>query len=243
MRYAVAMSSFLVVLTGMALAQSAMPEDSELLKTIFPWCESIVREQNFRVCTGPKYKVYLSGGPIEASLLQKDGGTEWFVAAVAFGQGDDIEHYYWYNQVLVAVIERRGGQSKLIFKTKLPNEGEYMSRVERVKTVQLNGKPTMMLEYRYSDSISNPRGWHVITKLFGLTDKHEPQELWSFETSFVRPSAASLPSENKTVEFHFVDFDGDGDDDIVTSSTVTRTNLWTKYKCENGGYVKFESNE
>ena len=98
-----------------------------------PWTTSLLLEQNFRVCTGEKYKVYLSGGPVQATLLKKDDNAEYFVAAIAFGQGDDLEHYYWYNQVLLAVLCRQNNSIRLVHKVKLHNEGEYMHRVENIE--------------------------------------------------------------------------------------------------------------
>ena len=238
----IATFAFFCVL-GSVFAQSSIPEDSEIIRAIFPWTKSLLLEQNFRVCTGEKYKVYLSGGPVQATLIKKVGNAEFFVAAIAFGQGDDLEHYYWYNQILLAVLCRRGSTMKLVHKIKLPNEGEYMHRVEKIEPKLLNNEPVALLEYRYSDSVSTPRGWHTISKIFGLDDKNQPKELWSFETGFVRPAAASLPSVEKKVNFHFVDFDGDGDDDIVTSATISKSNLWSKYSWKDGELIKTESNE
>ncbi len=242
LRIILASLAFLIVL-GNVYGQSTLPEDSEIIRAIFPWCKSLVLEQNFKVCTGDKYKVCLSGGPVKATLLKKTDDAEYFVAAIAFGQGEDLEHYYWYNQVLLAVLCRKAGTLKLIHKTKLPNEGEYMHRVEDVKPLVLNNQPVALLQYRYSDSVSTPRGWHTISKIFSLTDQFTTKELWSFETGFVRPAAASLPSVEKIVDFHFVDFDGDGDDDIVTSASIKKSNLWTKYSWKDGGLIKTESNE
>ena len=235
---------FLLLQLNGAFAQSNIPADQEIIEAIFPWCISLDLEQNFRVCTGEKYQVYLSGGPVQASFLKDTSQGQLFAAAIAFGQGEDLEHYYWYNQVLLALIlKRHSGKLELIQKKKLPNEGEYMHRVYSVKSRKVNGIPSILLEYRYSDSVSSPRGWHKICKIFTISRNNRAKEIWSFETEFIRAAAGSLPRVEKSVDFHFVDLDADGDEDIITNGSVIRSNLWSKYSWDQGKLIKSQSNE
>ncbi|MBI2436109.1 MAG: hypothetical protein HYV26_24895 [Candidatus Hydrogenedentes bacterium] len=166
---------------------------------------------------------------------EADGAELYFAVAVV--QPHKPYDDDWYNTLRLGLVAKRDGHYEHIdssadaylwqlpFPEGLTDAGYF--HVDRLETQEVNGKHMTWLTYSYGDSISTPRGWHTIAVLFDHSNQdNRLHRVWQGEVGYKYSGASMGPVEEKT-ELEFVDGNGDGLAELVSTTTRTETKVYT----------------
>jgi len=241
-------SAFLVLLatllvTGARAGEPGKEEgqiDSEqLVKAVFP-DETVASKEEVwfhntvsLIRIGTEWSVVSPDRSVKTCVLraEDDVATVRFVALSLDPDPNDPSHPMKARIVLAVVRESKGAYT-LLHKADVPLDGDRVGqgsycRASQVKTVTLHNRTMVLFEYRFFDSISEPRGVHTIANLIDFTDAYEPKLVWACEVGYAF-GGASQPTKRREVRYSFRDIGGDGYDeiDVQVTTVENKTFVW-----------------
>ena len=211
-----------------------------LLKTALPWASKFSRNEYAIRCSSEKYSIYVKTDSIKTHAININ---EKSITAIAFSFGNkyDESSPEWHNWFFIGFIHQpKDSKAKLIYKFKL----DQVSRctINSLKTITLNGKPVLLVERAYSNSLCTPRGHLIDRDHYIIYGNAKPKNLCTINTRYERPTAASLPNIIKETKIEYGDFNNDGIDEIITISTSQIKGMVRRYNVQENSLHRVETN-